>query len=436
VGQHVFSVVILDHQLPDATADDFLPELKRLIPDSEVIVVTGYAEVESTIAALQNGAADYIVKPINPDVLRKRVKRIVDLRRIESQWHHEQRFSEQILDTVEALILVLDLNAKIVRINPYFQRLTGWTLDEVQGKDWFDVFIPESDKVWLREVFMKTAADIQNSGVVNKIITKSGRELQIRWSNTTLIEDSGTVKAVLAAGVDITDLLSSQKREMQSKRLAAIGETMAALSHESRNALQRILAGVEMLSCEIKQDSPAFGDLQMIKRATSDLNELLEEVRSYGGPIQLHVEPTTLSKLAQRAWKHLDRVHGPRDARMVEHFLESNSLLTVDVMRMEQVFRNLFENALDACSDPVKIEISCQFPDQDSIQILVHDNGPGLDHEQHEKLFEPFYTTKSAGTGLGMSICRRIIEAHRGSISVGPSTAGTTIVIEIPRVVS
>jgi len=109
----------------------------------------------------------------------------------------------------------------------------------------------------------------------------------------------------------------------------------------------------------------------------------------------------------------------------------------VDLFSLERVFRNIFENCLAACADPVRIEVRCSELLRDSkafVQVAVHDNGPGLTAEQREKIFQPFYTTKRHGTGLGMAIAKRIVETHGGRIAVGEGASpGAEIVIWLPR---
>jgi signal transduction histidine kinase len=101
-----------------------------------------------------------------------------------------------------------------------------------------------------------------------------------------------------------------------------------------------------------------------------------------------------------------------------------------------QVFRNLFENSLAACKDPVVIHVQSEqsvLRDAPAIRVCVRDNGPGMSPEQRRRIFEPFYTTKARGTGLGMAIAQRIIEAHQGTIQVGNSlNVGAEIVITLP----
>ena len=108
----------------------------------------------------------------------------------------------------------------------------------------------------------------------------------------------------------------------------------------------------------------------------------------------------------------------------------------VDVFRLEQVFRNILENALAACRDPVEVAIRCGetlLDGQPAVCVAIRDNGPGLNPEQRQRIFEPFFTTKTKGTGLGMAIAQRILEAHEGQITVGDAGPGAEIVLLLPR---
>ncbi len=411
-------LVILDRRLPDGEAETLLPELMQLLPCAEFIVVTGYADMDSTIAALRLGVTDYILKPINPDAIRQRVARLARQRQTDRDLLREQNFANQVLATAEAIILVLDLEGRIVRFNPYFTQITGWKLDDVRGLDWFDTCVQEQDREWLRELFISTAANTHSTGVLNPILTTDCRLRQIRWSNSTLKGDDGEIVSVLAIGADVTELIDAQNSASRAQRLAAIGQTVAGLAHESRNALHRIQASVEILQLDIPPESELREEVDSIQRASKELTTALEEVRNYAAPMHLHRELALLPEVWRRVWRYLELQRSGRDAEIIEVQTGCECPVDMDVMRLEQVFRNLFENALSACEDPVRIHLECQCGGPDFILLNIQDNGPGLCAEKREKLFEPFFTTKTRGTGLGMSIVQRIIDAHEGDIQI------------------
>jgi C4-dicarboxylate-specific signal transduction histidine kinase len=130
----------------------------------------------------------------------------------------------------------------------------------------------------------------------------------------------------------------------------------------------------------------------------------------------------------------LETARRGRDATLVEPTAGAEMNVHVDRFRMVQVFRNLLENSLAACRDPVRIQVGCrdvQLDGKPAVEVRVHDNGPGLAPDARQNVFEPFFTTKTKGTGLGMAIARRIVDAHRGHIAVGDAAAGAEFIITL-----
>jgi two-component system, NtrC family, sensor histidine kinase HydH len=311
------SAILLDRKLPDGTAEELLPRLKELAPAAAVMIVTGHADLEGAITAIRQGAADYITKPINPELIRNRLAHLAERKRAA---------------------------AEITRLN---------------------------------------------------------------------------------------------ERILQNERLAAIGQMMTGLAHESGNALARSQSCLEMLSWEV-EDRPAALDLiARIQKAQDHLKNLYEEVRGYAAPLKLNRETWDMSYIWRQAWEHLALQRQGRDAALHEETGGLDLKCTVDQFRLEQVFRNILENSLAACYDPVRIEVHCAETDIDghpAVCVAVRDNGPGLNPEQKQKIFEPFFTTKTKGTGLGMAIAKRIVEAHGGQIVVGAGVkSGAEIQVNLPR---
>ena len=139
----------------------------------------------------------------------------------------------------------------------------------------------------------------------------------------------------------------------------------------------------------------------------------------------------------RQAWENLSLQRKGRDAALQENAGGLDQRCRVDQFRLEQVFRNIFENSLAACTDPVRVVVNCTAAGlnaQSAVQVTVCDNGPGLTAEQRQRVFDPFFTTKTKGTGLGMAIAKRIVEAHDGQISVGSeSGSGAEIRIILPH---
>ncbi len=429
------SVVLLDWKLPDATAKDLLPQLQQMAPAAEILVVTGHADLDSAVAALRLGAADYLLKPINPDALRASLRRIARHRHAEALLRQEREFAQTVIETAQSVVLVLDTRGRIVQFNPFLEKLSGYPLVEVTGEDWFETFLPERDRVWIRQLFMEVLEGRPVRGTVNPIRTRAGRERPIAWWATTLKNSRRETMGVLAIGHDVTDLQEAQQRVLQAERLAAIGKAMTGLAHESRNALQRSQAGLEMLTRRLADRADLLELTGRIQKAQDDLHQLYEEVREYAAPIRLQRQPVHLANLLQEVWDDLAAKTQGRQARLHQNNRTGDLTASVDRFGMRQVFRNILENSLAACADPVEIDadfVPCQWEGRPALRITLRDNGPGLSPAVRERIFEEFFTTKTHGTGLGMAICRRIVDTHGGRIEVG-TDPGAVICITLPR---
>lgn len=130
---------------------------------------------------------------------------ITERKRAEEALRRERDFAESVIGTAQAIILILDTKGHIVYINPYMEEISGYNLDEVKGKDWFETFLPSHIQDSVRSLFQKAIGDIQTRGNVSAIITKDGRERLIEWYDKTLKNADGSIEGLLAIGQDVTD---------------------------------------------------------------------------------------------------------------------------------------------------------------------------------------------------------------------------------------
>jgi two-component system sensor kinase FixL len=339
-----------------------------------------------------------------------------------------------IIDNTDAIIYMKDINLEYNIMNRKLREIVGVAEGEVAGLTDDDVF-PKG-----------IAEGIQAN---DRSVLKNGNAMQceevIPWSDGChtyvslkfpLLDSSGLPYAVGGVSTDITLLKEAQRRAVQAERLAAIGQMAAGLAHEGRNALQRSQICLELLARQLGDRPEALNLVAGIQQAQDDLHRLYEEVRSYAAPIVLDRQPCRISDLLCEAW---ERLMPSRTGRHAVLQARGNAELDCsgDVFRLIQVFRNILDNALAATHDPVVIDVEwseVNAAGQPAIRIAIRDNGPGLTPEQRCNLFQPFYTTKTHGTGLGMAISKRIIDAHDGVIAAGIDNGrGATIVITLPR---
>jgi PAS domain S-box-containing protein len=362
---------------------------------------------------------------------------ITERKKAEEALRQERDFAESLIETAHSIVLVLDVDGRIVRFNPYMENLSGYRLEEVRGKDWFATFLPQRDQTRVRAAFRRALGEFQTYGNVTPIVTKSGIERQIAWWARALRDTQGNVVGRLSIGHDITELKEAQQRLFQAERLAAIGEAMAGLAHESRNALQRSQASLELLASRVENQPDALEHINRIQKAQDHLHRLYEDVREYAAPVVLNPGVHDLGQLFQDTWDVATYPQKGRQIHLLEVGNDCDLRCEIDGFAVQQVFRNVLENALDACTDPVEIQVqyrAAEIEGRPAVQVAIRDNGPGLTPQQRQRIFDAFYTTKTHGAGLGMAIAKRVVETHGGQIAVGSgSDSGAEILITLPR---
>lgn len=359
----------------------------------------------------------------------------IERRRLRDVLHQEQELSAGLLAHAQAAVLILDRQGQIVRCNTFVERLGDWSVDELQDRDWFDLCLAPEDRSPMRRQLLEGARR-DSPATAASVFDRDGQTRYLHWSAMPLNDAVGKPFGILVIGHDITVLHEAQKRALQAERLAAIGQMATGLAHESRNALQRIGASAETLELELEGNPQALALIARIQQSQIHLHKLLDEVRNYAAPAVLDRSPCRLSEVWREAWELLLAQRRGRLTELREHLDVRDLTIDGDRFRLVQVFRNLLENSLSACADPARIDIFCErvlVGQAPCLRVRVLDKGPGLNAEQRRRIFEPFYTTKPTGTGLGMAIAQRIVEAHGGTITVAEASAtGTEIVITLP----
>jgi two-component system sensor kinase FixL len=430
-----FFAILLDRKLPDGTAEELLPKLKARAPQAKVVIATGYADLESAVVALRLGASDYILKPINADALRASLRRLADQQRAETELRDRQARMRAILETAMDGIITIDSRGHIESFNPAAERMFGYSAAEVLGRN-VSLLMTSPNREEHDEYLSRylTTGERRIIGIGREVTAqrRDGSTFPVDLSVSEVFDDRRLFMGIVR---DITDKKLAEERAMQSQRLAAIGQMVTGLAHESRNALQRSQACLELLVLELEGQPDALALVARVQKAQDHLHHLYEEVRGYAAPLKLHLKPSDLSEIWRETWSHLDVMRKDKEVTLRE-VADIDLDCQVDRHAIAQVLRNILENAIVACREPGEIVIRCAesvLNGAPALSVSVRDNGPGLNAEQRKRIFDPFYTTKTQGTGLGMAIAKRIVDSHAGRIEVGNPPEGAEILIVLPR---
>jgi two-component system sensor histidine kinase PilS (NtrC family) len=259
------------------------------------------------------------------------------------------------------------------------------------------------------------------------------------FKSVPFTDKEGNPVGVIIDFQDLTQLLRMKAELKKADRLAAIGELSARIAHEIRNPLASISGSVQLIAQAGRIDVADKKLLDIVTRETDRLNRLIRDFLAYARPSQPAKLPVLLRQLILDLSSLL-----LTDPRFSNVTLCNNCpemlIFTGDPEQLQQVFWNLFINAAEAMPQGGTITIDAAFSrsnnkpnSEESVRIVVADNGAGMSARDVEKVFEPFFTTKPDGTGLGLATVYRIIESHGGTITVDSvHKAGTTFTIFLP----
>lgn len=360
-------------------------------------------------------------------------RRAEQLAKSEAALRESEALYSSLVHHLPMSVVQKDRDGRIVFANDRFCDFLEVPRDRIVGH--FDREICPAERF---ETFQSRDRRVMTTGHayhdVERRIAGDGRERFVEVLTVPYRNAGGVVTGTQTLLWDVTERKLAEKRALQTERLAAIGQMVTGVAHESRNALQQIRACSQLLRWRLKENSAEVELLVDLQRAEERLLHLFDELRGYAAPAKLRPQRVDIRQVLSNAWESTLPLREERDAALCEVGECESPECWIDPFQVEQVFRNLFENALAACGDPVRIDVvirNARLSDGPGLEITVHDNGPGLTEEARSRIFEPFFTTKTQGTGLGMAIVKRIVEAHGGEIIVR-SDEGASVIVTLP----
>ena len=388
------------------------------------------SDPDGLLAALREGADADLVKQVNPEVLRLLLGGLAERRQAERKLAESEARQRALLNAIPDAIFRLSRDGTVLDVQAHRNRGLNARAESIIGSkvDQSPMPGPVIEKLQ-RGIERALASDEVQSLEYYLRDARGKRHFEAR------VVKSGEDE-VVAIVRDTTVQKRAEERVLQGERLAAIGQMVAGLAHESRNALQCSQACLEMLAIELEDRPEALELVDRIQKAQNHLHHLYEEVRNYAAPIHLQRQVCNIAHVWRDTWTHLEAERRQKNVRLCEEVQDVPMTCKADPQALEQLFRNVVENAISACPEPGTIVIRCartEFEGQEAIRIFVRDDGPGFSVEDRGRAFEPFFTTKTRGTGLGLPIARRIAEAHGGTIAIGDTTLpGAEIVVTLP----
>jgi PAS domain S-box-containing protein len=379
---------------------------------------------------------------------------ITEMRQTQNALIESEARYRPLVELAQAGMWSVDNDYKTVFVNPRVAEMMGYAESEMIGRSMFD-FVDKQDAETIKTAMKNYDRGIAKGQYEYAFPRKDGTRITTNVAMSTITNDQGQPVGTLALIMDITQikkmqnevaqysqklqelveqrtkqLKQTQAKLVKSERLAAIGELAGMIGHDLRNPLTGIKNSAYFLKKKGRSISPVQSKemLDTIDKCVDYSNKIVNDLLDYSREISLEPQEYSPKQLLSEA---LTMIDVPNTIELIIQ-MPDKPLLKVDLHKIKRLLINLIKNAIEAMPSAGKLTI---YGDQrgDCFEISIADTGPGISDQVLPKLFTPLFTTKAQGMGFGLAICKRIVEAHGGAISVKTAAGeGTTFTVTLP----
>jgi two-component system, sporulation sensor kinase E len=426
-----YDMYFVDYRLGAKTGLDFLKEAVRIGCEEPIVLLTGKGNKNVDIEAMQMGATDYLIKTeLTTDKLERCIRYSLErtaylkaLRANEKKYRSIFELSKDAVFTVDKSLLFRDMNHAT-------SILLGYDRKELISMSIYDLIEDETDKKLLEKI-------IYEEGDVNDLEldfkTNSGERKSCIFSITATVDESGSYYQGLLH--DITNLRRAEKANLLLEKLGATGRLVRTLAHEVRNPLNNINMSVEQLLQTVEEseddEQPLF--LDIIQRNSKRIGDIITELLDTSRPSDLVFDKCTLQSIMDESIAEaLDRIT-LQHVNMQIRYANDPCFIMANKEKLRIAFLNILINAVEAVQTVTgEISISIDSANQHQI-VTIKDNGCGIPEENISRLFEPYFTSKRNGMGLGLAATLNILQSHKATIDVMSALKqGTIFTITFP----
>jgi PAS domain S-box-containing protein len=430
ISEKKYDLFIFDYFLGAKTAFDLIEIIDENQLDTPTILLTGVGDTNVDYEAADLGVYDFLVKSnLTADVLERSIryslKQAETLRALKASENKYRTIFEQAND----VIFISDAAQNFIIVSDSISELTGYTQEEI--------------------LKIKTYDLIEGSAILTDIVSALKEEHEIRDLPIQIKTKGGPTKSCLlsckvvdtpADGVYVHGIISDQTHRLKAERESLMNEKiqstarlMRTLAHEVRNPLTNINLAAESLEAETEDD---FLDIyiDIIKRNATRIDTLITEVLNSAKQKEVQTTLQPIEPIVEKAIRNVKDRADFQGIIISQQLKTDNILIPLSAPQFEIVLNNLLINAIEALENTkdAKVTISGKI-EGDWLVLKVKDNGSGIDKDKIEHLFEPYFTSKNNGIGLGLSATLNIIQAHQASIDVKSElNIGTTFEISLP----
>jgi len=426
-------IYFFDYLLGAKTGLDLVQQCFSDIIDVPVIILTGLGNQEADMKAMELGVSDYLVKDeIDPEKLERTIRYSIGQSQMLKKLKASETKFRSIFENSHDIIYVSDGDGNLLDINKSAENLFGYSHDELLTMNTADLYDNKEDR-------FKFVDMINQTGICSNFeVTLRDKDGNKKFCTITAsIQRRDDDDNIYYQGI-IHDMTQRKKAEhdlMIAEKLAITGKIARILAHEVRNPLTNINLSVEQLEEDLKDEYQPYFDI--IKRNSKRINDLVTELIENSKPTELKASKSTLQSILQGTIELAKDRANLKNIKIITDFENESIEIDADESKLKIALLNVLMNAIEAVeanAGEIRIAYKCQ---NDKCLISIGDNGCGIKDEYLHKIFDPYFTGKSTGVGLGLATTRSIINMHNGKIEVETQLGkGTVFHIELNQLIA
>jgi PAS domain S-box-containing protein len=426
---HAYDIYFVDYRLGAKTGLDFLREAVNSKVEEPIVLLTGKGNKEVDIEAMQMGATDYLIKTdLTVDKLERCIRYSLERTAYLKALRANERKYRSIFELSKDAVFIADKSLALKDFNQATSELLNYPKDELLNRSIYQ-FIPDQMQKKLLEKMLYEQGEVNDLEL--EFQANDGEHKTCIFSLTAPLDSTGHI---YYQGLihDITNLRKAEKANLMVEKLGATGRLVRTLAHEVRNPLNNINMSVEQLVHNpVSQESDLF--LDIIQRNSKRIGDLITELLDSARPSDLVFEKSTLqSVMDESIAEALDRITLQR-INMQIRYCNEPCWVMANKEKLKIAFLNIIINGVEAMAAH-KGELDIDIETSNVVhRVMIRDNGCGIPEENLSRLFEPYFTSKRNGMGLGLAATLNILQSHKAHIDLSSTVGeGTTFVITFP----
>lgn len=424
-------IYFFDYLLGARTGLDLIQETVALGITAPIIILTGLGNQQTDLKAMELGASDYLVKgEIDTEKLERSIRYCIDQNRMLKKLKSSETKFRSIFENSHDVIYLSTKDGKILDVNQAAERLFGYSREEMLNMNASDLYENSED----RENFSKE---------MNKFGSCANFEVTLRdkfgdkkfcslTSNIQRTVENGEVYQGIIH--DMTLRKKAEQDLMVAEKLAFVGKIARTLAHEVRNPLTNINLSVEQLEEMITEEQLVIY-FDIIKRNSKRINDLVTELLENSKPMDLRKSASPIENILMSTVDLARDRADLKNIKIITDFDLKDQNILADESKLSIALLNIIINAIEAVNKNtgvIRIDAKCK---AQKCFIEIEDNGTGIPKDQIKKIFDPYFTSKPNGMGLGLAATQNIIHTHKGRIEIeSEENKGTTFKIELDLV--